>query len=289
MNIHFTPALIQNAVFAITLLAGLPWLIRHITRIAEQRGLGLPDDGAWSDVCWGRTAGGFEFVIICMVLHLMVLYAVAGLALLPLGLPTPSESVAATVVWSLLACAQWLVVCGLLLGWIVVRARGRLVTVGELAIVSAMCGVRFDIPPYVMAEGTPAEPRNVNVIGLRRAGIAEADVADLREAFRDLYHDRGATPLREAVEEVRDRFQAKTGKPVLRLCDWIEAHLEHAIKGRMAEAHRTAVVGGTAASGATRQVTCRHCGKDFAAVVRSEAYLAACTHCGRQQTVEAQT
>ncbi len=163
------------------------------------------------------------------------------------------------------------------------------VTVGELTIISAMCGVRFDVPPYVMAEGNPAEPRNINVIGLRRDGLSEGEVADLREAFRDLYHDRGATPLREAVEEVRDRFLAKTGSPALKLCDWIEAHLENAVKGRMAEAHRTAVVGGKANTGATRPVACQHCGKDFPARVQAEAYLAACTHCGRQQTIEPRT
>ena len=162
------------------------------------------------------------------------------------------------------------------------------VTVGELSIVSAMCGVRFDIPPYVMAEGNPAEPRNINIIGLRRDGLGEAEVADLREAFRDLYHDRGATPLREAVEEVRDRFQAKVGSATLKLCDWIDAHLENAIKGRMAEAHRTAVVVGKANTGATRPTTCQHCGKVFQAQVRADAFLAACSHCGRQQTVEAQ-
>jgi len=160
------------------------------------------------------------------------------------------------------------------------------VTVGELSIVSAMCGVRFDIPPYVMAEGNPAEPRNVNVIGLRRDGIGEAEVADLREAFRDLYHDRGATPLREAVDEVRDRFLSKVGSPTLKLCDWIESHLENAVKGRMAEAHRTAVVGGKANTGATRPVICVHCTKEFQAQVRAEEYLAACTHCGRQQPVQ---
>lgn len=161
------------------------------------------------------------------------------------------------------------------------------VTVGDLAIVSAMCGVRFDVPPYVMAEGTPAEPRSVNVIGLRRDGWNEADIGDMREAFRDLYHDRGATPLREAVEEVRERFQAKAESPVLRLCDWIETHLDKSIKGRMQESNRTSVVGGKPNAGQTRTVRCHHCGRDFQAAARPEAHLAACTHCGRQQQVEA--
>lgn len=160
------------------------------------------------------------------------------------------------------------------------------VTIGDLTIVSAMCGVRFDVPPFMMAEGTPAEPRSINVIGLRRDGMAEADIADLREAFRDLYHDRGATPLREAVAEVRDRFQAKEGSPVLRLCGWIEDHLESAVKGRMQEAHRTSVVGARPNTEQTRVVVCQACKREFQAAVRNEPFLAACTHCGRQQTIE---
>jgi UDP-N-acetylglucosamine acyltransferase len=163
------------------------------------------------------------------------------------------------------------------------------VTVGELTIVSGMCGVRFDIPPFMMAEGSPAEPRSVNVIGLRRDGRSEAEIADLREAFRDLYHDRGATPLRDAVAEVRDRFQERIGSPVLTLCSWIEDHLENAIKGRVQEAHRASVVGGRPNSGDTRQVTCTACNRAFSAQVRSQAYLAACTHCGRQQQIEARS
>lgn len=160
------------------------------------------------------------------------------------------------------------------------------VTVGELAIVSGMAGVRFDVPPYIMAEGTPAEPRNVNLIGLRRDGWSEGDIADMREAFRDLYHDRGATPLREAVADVRERFQAKAASPVLRLCEWIENHLDNAVKGRMQEANRASVVGAQPNQGRTKSVRCLSCSKDFQAAIRDAAYLAACTHCGRQQQVE---
>jgi UDP-N-acetylglucosamine acyltransferase len=122
------------------------------------------------------------------------------------------------------------------------------VTVGELAIVSGMAGVRFDVPPFVMAEGNPAEPRSLNIIGLRRDGWSESDIEEMRAAFRELYHDRGATPLREAVEEVRDSFSSKPDSPVHRLCDWISSHLEHAIKGRVQEKFRKPAIGGKAVS-----------------------------------------
>jgi UDP-N-acetylglucosamine acyltransferase len=107
-----------------------------------------------------------------------------------------------------------------------------------------MAGVRFDVPPYVMAEGSPAEPRNINVIGLRRDGWSESDIEDMRAAYRDLWRDRGAKPLREAVEDVRESFESKPDSRVHLLCDWLTAHLENAIKGRMQEKFRAPVVGG---------------------------------------------
>ncbi|MCS6970954.1 MAG: acyl-ACP--UDP-N-acetylglucosamine O-acyltransferase [Planctomycetota bacterium] len=159
------------------------------------------------------------------------------------------------------------------------------VTVGELAMVGAMSGVRVDVPPYVLADGIPCEPRQINVIGLRRAGMTESDINDLREAFRDLYHDRGATTLRDAIADVRERYTDKRDSPVWRLCDWLEEHLTTAIKGRLAEAHRAAVVGGRAHEGPTRPILCRHCGREFPAPLAASPLLVACTHCGTQQMV----
>ncbi len=44
-----------------------------------------------------------------------------------------------------------------------------------------------DVPPFVMAVGTPATARAVNVIGMRRAGIDAASRRAVQSAFRILY------------------------------------------------------------------------------------------------------
>lgn len=119
-------------------------------------------------------------------------------------------------------------------------------TIGELALVGSMSGVRFDIPPFMIAEGNPAEPRNVNQIGMRRDGFSEEHIAAVREAFRHLYHDRGAKPMSEVLSKVRTEAPADPTHPVQRLCTWLEEHLQTSIKGRMGEAHRPPVVGGKA-------------------------------------------
>jgi acyl-[acyl carrier protein]--UDP-N-acetylglucosamine O-acyltransferase len=38
------------------------------------------------------------------------------------------------------------------------------------------------VPPFVLAEGNPAAAHGINVIGLRRAGIAAADRRLLQDA-----------------------------------------------------------------------------------------------------------
>lgn len=121
-------------------------------------------------------------------------------------------------------------------------------TIGELTIVGGMSGVRFDLPPYMMADGNPAEPRNVNIIGCRRDGMTEETIRALRDVFKILYYDRekNGTPMQEAIARARELIGANAPAPVLKLVDWQQAHLETNIKGRMQEAHRQPVVGGAA-------------------------------------------
>lgn len=117
-------------------------------------------------------------------------------------------------------------------------------TIGDLTMVGSMCGVRFDVPPFVIAEGNPAEPRTINLIGMRRDGFSEADISQVKDAFRVLFHNRGGRTVAEAVAFVRETAPTDPAHPVQRLCTWMNEHLEYAIKGRMQEAFREPVVGG---------------------------------------------
>ena len=116
------------------------------------------------------------------------------------------------------------------------------VSVGETSIVSAMCGIRYDLPPFVMAEGNPAEPRNINLIGMRRAGYSEAHIDRLREIFRVLYHDK-TKPRSLAVVEAR-ALVGQGSDPCHRLVSWLEDYLARSVKGRIQESERPPVVGG---------------------------------------------
>jgi UDP-N-acetylglucosamine acyltransferase len=126
-------------------------------------------------------------------------------------------------------------------------------TIGQLALVGSMSGVRFDVPPFMIAEGNPAEPRNVNQIGMLRDGWSEEHIQAVRDAFRQLYHDRGSKPIAEALAAVRATTPVDDKHPVHLLCSWLEEHLQTSVKGRIGEAHRAPVVGGKAAKPARRE------------------------------------
>lgn len=111
------------------------------------------------------------------------------------------------------------------------------VTIGELTFIGAMSGVRTDLPPYVMADGVPAEIRNVNVVGLRRDEWGDQDIRAIKAAFRALYHERNGTPLSEAITELRDRPEIQV-RPVRSLCDFLERNLSESVNGRLQQARR---------------------------------------------------
>lgn len=73
--------------------------------------------------------------------------------------------------------------------------------VGVHAYIGGCSKIVHDVPPYLLADGAPAAVRGVNVVGLRRAGVAAEDRRALREAHRLLYRS-GLTPHR-AVERIR--------------------------------------------------------------------------------------
>ncbi|MCX6355757.1 MAG: acyl-ACP--UDP-N-acetylglucosamine O-acyltransferase [Candidatus Aureabacteria bacterium] len=59
--------------------------------------------------------------------------------------------------------------------------------IGRLAMLSGLTAVNRDIPPFVIAGGRPAAATNLNLVGLRRAGITQRARTRLKEAFKIFY------------------------------------------------------------------------------------------------------
>lgn len=72
--------------------------------------------------------------------------------------------------------------------------------VGAHCFIANNCAVTRDVPPYVMAIGQPAQPHSVNSEGLKRRGFDEAQIRNIRRAYRVLY--RSGLPLAEALAQL---------------------------------------------------------------------------------------
>lgn len=80
------------------------------------------------------------------------------------------------------------------------------IRIGTFAYVGGCSKVTADVPPYVIVNGIPATARGVNVVGLRRGGVAVAERRLLQEAYRVLYRS-GLSPAR-ALETIRATLPA---------------------------------------------------------------------------------
>ena len=72
--------------------------------------------------------------------------------------------------------------------------------IGRHSIVGGCTKIVQDVPPYMIADGNPAEIRGVNQVGLERRGFSAADVRALRECYRFLY--RANLNVKQACERI---------------------------------------------------------------------------------------
>lgn len=81
----------------------------------------------------------------------------------------------------------------------------QFVRIGRLSMIGAQSKIVQDIPPFMLAEGNPAEVRGVNSIGLQRRGISQEAIAEIKKAFKLIYEARQSTE--KMVEELKKRLR----------------------------------------------------------------------------------
>jgi UDP-N-acetylglucosamine acyltransferase len=100
--------------------------------------------------------------------------------------------------------------CGTLAGHVVVEdhaivgglaAIHQFCRIGTMAIVGGCTKVVQDVPPYMMADGNPAETRGVNKVGLERNGVGEDTQRALREAFKIMF--RAGLTVSNALDKIQ--------------------------------------------------------------------------------------
>lgn len=83
------------------------------------------------------------------------------------------------------------------------------VRVGEMAMIGGLSKITQDIPPYLMFDGHGLCV-GLNLVGLRRAGVAAADRAELKWAYRRLYRMTGS--MAAALSDVDAALTTPTGR-----------------------------------------------------------------------------
>ncbi len=80
-------------------------------------------------------------------------------------------------------------------------------TVGRFAFITGLSGTTMDVEPFLSHTGVPARPRNVNAVGLRRAGFSRDQITSLKEAYKILFTNssKGGDDLDRSRDELGKR------------------------------------------------------------------------------------
>lgn len=73
--------------------------------------------------------------------------------------------------------------------------------IGKMAIIGGCSKVTQDVPPFMLADGHPAEVRTVNKVGMERNGVSEEAQSALKQAYKILYREDLTTP--NALEKIQ--------------------------------------------------------------------------------------
>jgi UDP-N-acetylglucosamine acyltransferase len=73
--------------------------------------------------------------------------------------------------------------------------------IGRFAITGGCSKIVQDVPPFMIADGNPAEIRGVNLVALERKGFSPETVKWIKEAFRLIYRSKYNT--RQALDAIR--------------------------------------------------------------------------------------
>ena len=73
-------------------------------------------------------------------------------------------------------------------------------------MIVGLSGVRADVIPYGLAHGPLADLIGLNVVGMRRRGLAKADIHRVRSAYQSLFFGEGE--FRARVDKVASQYSA---------------------------------------------------------------------------------
>ena len=79
--------------------------------------------------------------------------------------------------------------------------------VGRHAITGGCSKIVQDVPPFMIADGNPAQVRGVNSVGLQRHGFSEEHIRALKGAYKAIY--RRDLTVNEAIGELKELYSGE--------------------------------------------------------------------------------
>jgi UDP-N-acetylglucosamine acyltransferase len=77
--------------------------------------------------------------------------------------------------------------------------------IGDYAMLAACSKCVQDVPPYMIADGNPAETKMVNVVGITRAGFSPEEINSAKNMYKLFYRDGLNTS--QAIEKAKGDSQ----------------------------------------------------------------------------------
>ncbi len=92
--------------------------------------------------------------------------------------------------------------------------------VGSYAMLSACSKLVQDIPPYMLADGSPAEVRSINKVALERASFTKEEIDAVRQTYKILY--RMSLNRTQAVDKIKQMYSGDDYIKINNVLDFIE-------------------------------------------------------------------
>ena len=94
--------------------------------------------------------------------------------------------------------------------------------IGAHAITGGCSKIVQDVPPFMIADGNPAEIRSINAIGLERRGFGDEDIRSLKEAYKTIFLRK--MTVADALEDLKNNSaELDSEHPVNILLTFIES------------------------------------------------------------------
>jgi UDP-N-acetylglucosamine acyltransferase len=115
----------------------------------------------------------------------------------------------------------------------------QFVTIGQFSFIVGATRCTKDVPPYLILRGFDAEPVAVNEEGLRRWGIVNDDIEELKDLYKKLFSRKAS----QVGANISDRIAAVESNGALsthsrRLVEFLKRSVDSGVCGRYLESRR---------------------------------------------------